>query len=146
MSTRKKTDNRSVGTGFEDEMCRILFDNGFWAHNMQQNASGQPADIIAAKGAFVTLIDTKVISDDRGFPFSRIEENQRSAMKMFQRRTGQFCYFALKLPDETIWLVTLEKLDILASRGRTRATEEEIRNNTWSLEEWLESSKTWAED
>ena len=142
----QKTDNRSVGTRFEAELCEILAKHGFWAHNMQQNSAGQPADIIAVRGAFHTLIDCKHIADDNGFPFSQIRENQRSAMKMFQRKCGQLCYFAFKLPDNTIWLITLERMDTLANRKKTRLTDEEIRTQTWSLESWLESSKTWAED
>ena len=142
----QKTDNRSVGTRFEAELCEILAQHGFWAHNMQQNHAGQPADIIAIRGAFHTLIDCKHIADDKGFPFSEIRENQRSAMKMFQRKCGQLCYFAFKLPDDTIWLVTLERMDILISRKKARLTDEEIRTQTWSLESWLDSSKTLAED
>lgn len=144
---RQKTDNRSIGNHFETELCEILGQHGFWAHNMQQNAHGQPADIVAVRGAFHTMIDCKHIADDKGFPFSEIRENQRSAMKMFQRRCGQLCYFAFKLPDDTMWLVTLERMDTLASRGKTRLTDEEIRGGqAWSLEAWLESSKVWAED
>ena len=144
---KKKTDNRSIGNQFETEMCEILGQHGFWAHNMQQNSSGQPADIIAIRGAYHVLIDCKHIAGDKGFPFSQIRDNQREAMKMFQRRTGQFGYFALKLPDNTIWLVTLDRMDILATRGKTRLTVEEIRGGqAWSLEAWLESSKVWAED
>ena len=143
---KQKTDNRSVGTRFEAELCEILAQHGFWAHNMQQNAAGQPADIIAVKGAFHTLIDCKHIAGDDGFPFSQIRENQRSAMKMFQRKCGQLGYFAFKLPDNSIWLVTLERMETLKNRGKTRLSDEEIRTQTWSLESWLDSSKTWAED
>lgn len=143
---KQKTDNRSVGNQFESEFCDILGKHEFWAHNMQQNAHGQPADVVAIRGAFHTLIDCKHIADDNGFPFSEIRENQRSAMKMFQRRTGQLCYFAFKLPDNTMWMVTLERMDTLAGRGKKRLTDEEIRTQTWSLESWLESSKTWAEE
>lgn len=144
---KQKTDNRSVGTRFEAELCEILAQHGFWAHNMQQNSAGQPADIIAVRGAFHTLIDCKHIADDSGFPFSQIRENQRSAMKMFQKKCHEFCYFAFKLPDDTIWLITLERMDTLAGRGKTRLTDDEIRGGqAWSLEAWLDSSKTWAED
>lgn len=142
----KKTDNRSVGNSFEEDLCNILAEHGFWAHNMKQSVHGQPADIIAVKGVYHVLIDAKVISNDNGFPFSRIEENQRSAMKMFQKRCGQLGYFALKLPDESIWMVTLERMETLKARGRSGLTEDEIRNNTWSLEKWLETSDVWAED
>lgn len=144
---KQKTDNRSVGTRFEAELCEILAQHGFWAHNMQQNSAGQPADIIAVRGAFHTLIDCKHVADDKGFPFSEIRENQRSAMKMFQKKCHEFCYFAFKLSDDTIWLITLERMDTLAGRGKTRLTDDEIRGGqAWSLEAWLDSSKTWAED
>lgn len=141
-----KTDNRSTGNRFEQEIAEILYKNGFWVHVMQQNKSGQPADIIAVKGKYHTLIDGKVVSDNEGFPFSRIEENQRSAMHMFTRRCGELCYFAIKLPDDTIWLVSLQRLETLESRGKKRLTDEDIRKQTWSLEDWIESSNVWAED
>ena len=145
--TAQKTDNRTVGGKFEQELAQVLADNGFWCHVMQQNKAGQPADLIAVKGKFHTLIDCKVISDDGGFPFERIEENQKLAMRMFQRKCSELCYFALKLPDETVWIVSLERLETLRGRGKKRLTENEIRNGqTWSLESWLESSAVWAED
>lgn len=40
--------NRTVGTRFEDELCELLAEHGWWAHNMAQNQVGQPADVIAA--------------------------------------------------------------------------------------------------
>lgn len=141
-----KTDNRSVGGRFEQELGNRLAENGFWVHVMQQNSAGQPADIIAVRGRFHTLIDCKVISDNKGFPFERIEDNQRMAMRMFFRKGGELCYFALKLPDGEIYMVSLERLDTLIGRGRKRITDEEIRTQTWSLEKWIESSAIWAED
>ena len=41
--------NKKAGNLFEQEFCEILFENGFWVHNLAQNASGQPADVIAVK-------------------------------------------------------------------------------------------------
>ena len=141
-----KTDNRSNGGRFEQELSHILSEAGFWVHVMQQNRSGQPADIIAVKGKFHTLIDCKVISDNKGFSFDRIEDNQRSAMKMFQKKCGDLCYFALKLPDGTMWMVAMERLQTLENRGRRRLTDNDIRTQTWSLEDWLKSSHTWELD
>ena len=139
-----KTDNRTNGGRFEQELSHILAEHGFWVHVMQQTKAGQPADIIAAKGKFHTLIDCKVISDDKGFPFERIEENQKLAMRKFQKCTGELCYFALKLPDGQIFLVSLERLETLKCRGNKRITDDEIRNQTWSLEKWLETSEVWG--
>ncbi len=141
-----KTDNRTNGNRFEQELSNRLAECGFWVHVMQQNAAGQPADIIAVKGKFHTLIDCKVISDNNGFSFDRVEENQKYAMRMFQRKCGELCYFALKTPDDEIHLVSLERIETLKSRGRKRLTEKDIQDQTWSLEKWLDSSDLWAED
>ena len=142
----EKTDNRTVGGKFEQELAKALAEHGFWVHVMQQNKSGQPADIVAVKGKFHTLIDCKVISDTKGFPLERVEENQKLAMRMFQRRGGELCYFALKLPDESVWLVSLERLETLKNRGRKRLTDNDIRTGTWSLESWLDASHEWSKD
>ena len=87
----QKTDNRSNGGRFEQEMSALLADHGFWVHVLQQNKAGQPADIIAIRGRFHTLIDCKVISDDKGFSFDRVEENQKYAMRMFHRKCCDPC-------------------------------------------------------
>ena len=142
----QKTDNRSNGNRFEQELSHILAEHGFWVHVMQQNKAGQPADIIAVLGKFHTLIDCKVISDNSGFPFERIEENQRLAMSMFTKKGGELCYFALKLPDETIRMVSLSRLETLKNRGKKRITEKDIGTETWLLEDWLVSAKEWGKD
>jgi len=140
-------DNRTNGGRFEQELSHALADAGFWVHVMQQNKSGQPADIIAVKGNYHTLIDCKVISDNNGFPFSRIEENQKLAMRMFQRKGNELCFFALKLPDGSIWMISLERLETLRNRGNTRITDVDIRTQTWSLGEWIKSaSDIWSKD
>ena len=141
-----KTDNRTVGGKFEQELSDKLAEAGYWSHVMQQNKAGQPADIIAVKGKFHTLIDCKVISDHNGFTFDRIEENQKHAMRMFNRKCCELCYFALKLPDESVWLVNIERLETFKGRGKKRLTERDIRTQTWSLSEWLKASDTWAEE
>lgn len=142
----QKTDNRTLGGKFEQELSHVLADHGFWVHVMQQNKAGQPADIIALKGKFHTLIDCKLVSDDNGFPFDRMEDNQKFAMRMFQRKCGELCYFAIQLPDDSVWMVSLERLETLKGRGKKRLLDKEIRTQTWSLEKWLDSSEVWAED
>ena len=140
-----KTDNRTTGGRFEQELSHILADNGFWVHVMQQNKAGQPADIIAVRGRFHTLIDCKVC-DNGFFSFERIEDNQRSAMKRFFNRAGELSYFALKLPDGSIRMVSLERCETLKNRGKHRISAEDMQKETWNLDSWLESSRTWSED
>lgn len=140
-----KTDNRTTGGRFEQELSHILADNGFWVHVMQQNKAGQPADIIAVRGRFHTLIDCKVC-DNGFFAFERIEDNQRSAMKRFFNRAGELSYFALKLPDGSVRMVSLERCETLKNRGKRRISAEDMQKETWNLDSWLESSRTWSED
>lgn len=141
-----KTDNRTNGGRFEQELAKILAEHGFWCHVLQQNKAGQPADIIAVKGKFHTLIDCKVISDDKGFPFSRIEENQEQAMKMFTKKGNELCYFALRLPDNSIRMICMSRIDTLRARGHKSITPRMMESQTWNFDDWLESSDTWKED
>lgn len=141
-----KTDNRSNGGRFEQNMATILAYNGFWAHVMQQNKAGQPADIIAVKGRYHTLIDCKVISDDRGFPFKRVEENQKLAMERFADVCGECCWFALQLPDGTKWMLSYSRLNKAIIAGKKGLSEDDIRKTTWPLERWLMASNDWSKD
>lgn len=152
----QKTDNRSNGNRFEQELSHILAENGFWSHVMQQNKSGQPADIIAVKGKFHTLIDGKVVSDaTEGFPFKNIRENQRTAMRMFTRRSGELCYFAIRLPNgkdeleppyDNVRLISLSRIEVLEGRGHKSITPKMMETETFMLKDWLDYSKSWAED
>lgn len=47
--------NKSIGNNFETEFCELLAKNGFWAHNLAQNQTGQPADIIAVKNGMAVI-------------------------------------------------------------------------------------------
>lgn len=142
----EKSDNRTVGGKFENELSEVLAKRGFWAHVCQQSKAGQPADIIAVKGRIHTLIDAKVISDHDGFPFSRAEENQRLAMDRFIRRAKEMCYFALKLPDKSVWFLPYSFIKEMEYRGKKGISEANIRKELMSLESWLEATETWSED
>lgn len=96
--------NRTLGNHFEQELCELLAQNGFWAHNMAQNQAGQPADVIAVKNGLPVLIDCKVCSGDR-FLLSRIEENQETAMSLWGNRGNRWCYFAIKFSSGEIYMV-----------------------------------------
>ena len=142
----QKTDNATIGGKFEQVMSKILAEHGFWSHLMQRNKSGQPADIIAVKGKYHTLIDCKVISDHDGFPFSRAEENQRLAMKRFLACGGECGWFALRLPDESIWMLNINRIWAMEKHGLKSISEKEIRKKVWPLENWLASAEIWSKD
>ena len=138
--------NKKSGNRFELVMSNLLAERGFWSHVLQQNKSGQPADIIAVKGKYHTLIDCKVISDHDGFPLSRVEENQRLAMKRFMERGGECGWFALKLPDDTVWMVSITTIGFIEKQGVKSIPEKLIREKLWSVEEWLKAADEWSKD
>lgn len=101
--------NKKVGNDFEREFCEILSENGFWVHNLAQNQTGQPADVIAVRDGKAFLIDCKVCSTGR-FQLKRIEENQQLAMEHWLDMGNDEVWFALKLDDN---IVMINYLDLM---------------------------------
>ena len=95
--------NKKIGTDFENELCEILSSYGYWVHPMRQDASGQPADIIAVKDKKAYLIDAKVCSNDK-FDLRRMEENQDLAMELWRECGNGVGWFAFKLRNEIYML------------------------------------------
>lgn len=132
---KKSTVNRTVGNQFEEELCGMLAEHGWWAHNMAQNQTGQPADVIAVKNNIAVLIDCKDCENNR-FPLSRIECNQEGAMTLWEARGNAYCAFAMRLNDGDIFMVDFDELSMLELHGVKSLSEKEIRNYP-SLEQWL---------
>lgn len=91
--------NRKLGNGFETELCELLFAHGFWVHNLAQNQAGQPADVMAVRNKRAYLIDCKVCSG-KGFPLSRVEENQDSSMTLWNECGNGEGWFAIKIAEK----------------------------------------------
>ena len=73
--------NKKLGTAFEQEMVKILSDNGYWVHFISpDNRGAQPFDIIAVKNGIALVADCKTC-EDHIFRISRLEENQKMAFE-----------------------------------------------------------------
>lgn len=131
------TNNKKLGNSFESELCNILGANGFWAYNAVNKASGQPADIMAAKNNIPYLIDCKVCSDD-SFPLSRIEENQYNSMMKFDYCGCYESYFALKFSDGEIYMMPSNVLFMALNSGMKRMLKSQIKASGYKLEKWVE--------
>lgn len=130
--------NKSSGNRFEQEFAEFLDRHGFWCHVMQQNKSGQPADIIAVKGDYHCLIDCKEVSTEKGFALSRAEENQRLAMRKFDDRGGEVGWFAVKYPDGVIRMISIVSVLMAESCGLKTITEEKAKEiGLMTAEEWV---------
>lgn len=131
-----KNKNKILGNHFESEFCSLLAENGFWVHNIAQNQTGQPADVIAVKDNIAYLIDCKVCSNNK-FSLSRIEPNQEGAMTLWKMRGNTNCYFALKLTDGEIYML---HFDEILSHNSKSINKEEMKKYR-SFKEWLEEIK-----
>ena len=130
--------NRKIGNTFETELCQMLYDNGFWTHNMAQNKAGQPADVIAVKNGKAYLIDAKVCSNDE-FSLKRVEENQTLSMDLWSDRGNGQGWFALKLNDEVYMLPHI--LIKAYANTQSKISENEIRECGTPFGKWVKKCK-----
>ena len=73
--------NKRLGTAFEQEMCGILAQRGYWVHFIVPDIRGaQPFDIIAVKDGKALAIDCKTCIA-KAFNISRLEDNQIMAFE-----------------------------------------------------------------
>ena len=127
--------NKKIGNDFEQELCEILSDAGYWVHNFANRKNGQPADIIAVKNGVAHLIDAKVCSYEV-FPFKRIEENQHLAMDMWIECGNVSPQFALKCRNE-IYMVSYSTIKDLIKKGKKQLNFEDMNKYGVRLATWL---------
>lgn len=96
--------NKIRGNRFEQELCEILSEHGFWTHNLAMTKAGQPADIIAVRNKVAHLIDAKLCSN-KGFALSRMEDNQELAMTLWKDSGNGQAWFALKIPTNEVYMI-----------------------------------------
>lgn len=131
--------NRAVGNAFEREFCELLFEYGFWVHNLKQDNSGQPADVIAVKNKVAYLIDCKDCSS-KGFDLRRIEDNQMTAMGMWKECGNGEGWFAVKLPTGNIYMMPYVTV-IAFKNNQSSMSFEEIFSVAKPLGEWVKKCK-----
>ena len=131
--------NKKIGNDFEQELCEILSEHGFWTHNMAMNKAGQPADIIAVRNKVAYLIDAKVCSS-RGFALSRMEENQELAMELWNSCGNGQGWFAIKLPTNEIYMIPHICIQAY-KRGQAYLSFSEIHELGKPFEKWVSKCK-----
>lgn len=73
--------NKTLGTAFEQKMCELLAQKGYWVHFIVPDARGaQPFDIIAVKNGKPFAIDCKTCVRNN-FTYDRLEDNQIMAFE-----------------------------------------------------------------
>lgn len=128
----ERMSNRQDGNQFETEFCEMLFKRGFWVHNLAQNKSGQPADVIAVKNGNAFLIDCKVCAKDT-FTVTRVEPNQASAMELWNMCCNGIGWFAIKIRNE----VYMMDYDLIRESHGSTLNYDTIKTVGTSLERWI---------
>ena len=131
--------NKKIGNRFEQNFCEILFQEGFWTHNLAQNQVGQPADVLAVRNGKAYLIDCKVCINDT-FPFSRIESNQHTAMTLWKQSGNDYGWFALRLSDNSIYMIDHDLMTAL-SLNQSSINRDLITHYGLPLGRWIEKCK-----
>lgn len=126
--------NKRLGNEFEQEFCEILYQHGYWVHNLAMNQAGQPADVIAVKEKTAYLIDCKVCSHNR-FPLSRVEENQHFSMEFWKMCGNGEGWFALKVDNEVIMIPHFSIVAL--SHEKSTLNLNDIQEYGVTLERWL---------
>jgi Holliday junction resolvase len=130
--------NKTIGNSFEQELCGMLFEFGFWVHLLNANKAGQPADIIAARNNKAYLIDAKVCSDNT-FPLSRVEENQDLAMELWKDCGNGLGWFALKI-DSGIYMLSHYCIKAYSEKQSSLSAKEIVELGL-PLERWAKKCK-----
>ena len=131
--------NRAVGNAFEQEFCEMLYAYGFWVHRLTQDSAGQPADVIAVKNKTAYLIDCKDCSSKR-FDLRRVEENQITAMQLWDECGNGQGWFAIKLPTDDIYMLPL--YPILAYKNQYASLPfRDIMEIGKPLDEWVKKCR-----
>ena len=116
--------NKKLGNDFEQELCQILADAGYWTHNFANRKNGQPADIIAVKNGEAYLIDAKECTREI-FPIKRMEYNQELSMGLWIECGNITPYFALKARNE-IYMVDYTTVMDLIRKGKKQLNLEDM--------------------
>ena len=103
------TNNKQIGSKFEQEFVEILAKEGFWAHFLAPGPTGaQPFDVIAMKYGCAFCFDCKT-SVKPIFPLSRLEDNQILAFDKWLKCGGHTPCVAVKY-DNKIYLINYTRL------------------------------------
>ena len=122
----------NVGNEAEDYIAKFFKSKGYWAYITPKKFNGQPIDIIAIKGQDAWLVDAKHLrKEDKSFPFSRIEPNQRNSMeyaKKFANITNVGFCICWDICPEKVFFLSYDKLIEIEEKGRKSAKIEELED------------------
>ena len=96
--------NKKLGNAFEEEVCKLLAQNGYWVHFIVPDARGaQPFDIIAVRDGVARAIDCKTCVAG-SFNISRLEANQIMSFELWLKCGNEEPLVAVKHQERIFWI------------------------------------------
>lgn len=109
--------NQKKGKELEKRFMKYLSNLGYWVHFMHPAPDGsQPFDIIACKGssnsglASVAAFDCKTLDGNR-FPLNRVEDNQRTAFQLLNRKGIHNTYFVVEFEENIVSIIPSQDIE-----------------------------------
>ena len=126
--------NKELGTQFEQYVCNMFAQRGWWAHFITPSKVGsQPFDIIAIKDDKVMAVDCKTCNLPN-FPLSRVEDNQQFAFDALLWKTNAICGFLVRYRGKIYFLDwSSVKTAIFMGHSSIKLTEERLFDFDGSL-------------
>jgi len=118
--------NKQNGNELERLFANTLAKKEYWVHRMQDNANGQPFDIIAVSDDMAAAYECKDCKNDI-FEFNRIEENQRLAYNAWVDGYNSEFFIVIRfnsLPNK-VFLIGMNAIIDMEECGKKRITLEE---------------------
>ena len=122
-SAKNFKNNQQRGKDLEKRFMEYLSRQGYWVHFMHPAPDGsQPFDIIACKGmksglANVCAFDCKTLEGDR-FPLSRVEDNQRTAFQLLNRKGIHNTYFVIEFAENIVCIIPSQDIEKVILDGK----------------------------
>lgn len=128
--------NKKLGNTFEHDFCLLAAKKGWFAHKMQDNKNGQPADVFMVKNNVPALIDCKVCENGI-FPLSRMEENQINAMELWLAKGNKYAAFVFKIKNWNLTrIIEYKTLKELKDAGVKSLNESELLKHSMHFSVW----------
>lgn len=119
--------NKELGTQFEQEMCEMLKQDGWWVHFIEPKPNGaQPFDIIAVKQGRAIAVDCKTSATSR-FDIKRLEDNQICAFEKWIACGNSMPYVAVRYCGEVYMI------DYIYLKNRKVIDLEEMKWAKWGV-------------
>lgn len=109
--------NQQRGKDFEHRFMDFLSRNGFWVHFITPAPDGsQPFDIIACKDGIAYAFDCKTLCR-KSFPLSRVEDNQRTAFQLMNKKRNYLTYFVIEVEENRVRIVPSQSVEKAIQAG-----------------------------